>query len=221
MILDGTLVKITDFGVARSKGSDLTQHDEIIGSVSYIAPEIWLGKELTLSADLYSMGIILYEMITGGLPFEDDEPATMMWYHVKHPPAPPKQSRSSCPNWLNQLALKLMSKAPSDRPKSAGEISALIEKRRRAGSIRPGDSIGGTVINAPAVSGGTASGKTSGSVRMRKSRGNSRTGAYPSHRRPPQAAFGKLFFFMCFISASGVLGTAFYVSSYVKSLLLL
>lgn len=220
MILDGSLVKITDFGVARSKGSDLTQHDEIIGSVSYIAPEIWLGKELTRSADLYSMGIILYEMITGSLPFEDDEPATMMWYHVKHPPSPPKQTRTSCPNWLNQLALKLMAKAPGERPKSASEISALIEKRRRAGSLRPGDSVGGTVVNAPSVSGGT--GKTSGSVRVRNSRGSSRTGAYTSsHRRSQPTGFGKVFFSMCFLSAVGIIGGAFYVTTYVKSLLLL
>ena len=126
ILLDDKTIKLTDFGVARSKGSNLTQHDEIIGSVEYMAPEVWLGKELSAATDFYSLGVILYELVTGKVPFESEQPATMMWLHVKRPPQPPKSLRPELPNWLNHLILKLLSKSPADRPKNAGEIIAHV-----------------------------------------------------------------------------------------------
>lgn len=127
MILPNDVVKITDFGVARPKSSDLTQHNEIVGSVHYMAPEVWLGKPLTPAIDFYSLGIILYELVTGTVPFESEETARMMWLHVKRPPNPPKSIRADTPQWLNQLILKLLAKTPEDRLTNAREIIAYIQ----------------------------------------------------------------------------------------------
>ncbi len=127
MLLNDANIKITDFGVAKPKSSKLTQHNEIIGSVDYMAPEIWLGNETTTAIDIYSLGIIFYQMITNQLPFSDDEPSKMMMYHVKRPPTPPAQHNPEIPAWLNHLILKMLSKAPHERPKSANEISRIIQ----------------------------------------------------------------------------------------------
>lgn len=132
MFVENDTVKITDFGIARPKSSQLTQHNEIIGSISYIAPEVWLGKDILPATDLYSLGVIAYELTTGVLPFDGDEPATMMWMHVKRPPKPPKSLRPDIPNWLNQFILKLLAKNPKDRPSDAADVSRfLTEKLRR------------------------------------------------------------------------------------------
>jgi len=131
IILEDNKIKITDFGVARNKNSNLTKHDEIIGSANYIAPEIWLGKPITNSVDLYSLGIILFELLVGRVPFEEDEPAAMMWFHIKEAPTPPKSIRESTPNWLNQLTLKLLSKRPEDRPINARAVVDLIKRNNK------------------------------------------------------------------------------------------
>ncbi len=118
---DGTL-RITDFGVARTEISNLTAHDEIVGSVCYIAPEIWLGKKITSSVDLYSLGVILYEMLTGDVPFDGETPAELMRAHLDRAPTPPKEIKRATPQWLNKLALRLLGKSPKDRPHDAKEV---------------------------------------------------------------------------------------------------
>lgn len=126
LVLDDMSIKLTDFGVARPKGSNLTQHNEIIGSVEYMAPEVWLGKGMTPAIDFYSLGVIMYELVTGEVPFKSDQPATLMWMHVKRPPTPPKSVYAEIPAWLNQIILKLLAKTSSDRPKTAGEIITYL-----------------------------------------------------------------------------------------------
>lgn len=150
MVLDDMQIKITDFGVARSKGSNLTQHDEIIGSVSYIAPEVWLGKPLTHSVDLYSLGIILFELLIGKVPFDDGEPATMMWYHVKQPPISPKSLNENIPNWLSQITVKLLAKTPEERPRSAKEVSDVFARNIAAGNAKT-ENNSSSRINNPTV----------------------------------------------------------------------
>lgn len=126
MILDGGVAKIADFGVARPASSELTAHNEIVGSVHYMAPEVWLGKEITPHADLYGLGIILYEITTGQLPFKHTRPATLMWMHVKSVPTPPIQLNPKIPEWLNKLILKLIAKSPLERPRDARELASMV-----------------------------------------------------------------------------------------------
>jgi serine/threonine protein kinase len=125
LVLPDHTVKITDFGVARPKVSNLTQHEEIIGSIDYLAPEIWLGTEMGPSIDFYSLGVILYELLTGVLPFESDRPANVMWMHVNQVPAAPIDLVPETPLWLNNLIVSLLAKTSDERPATAGEIKAI------------------------------------------------------------------------------------------------
>ena len=126
MVLKDFSIKLTDFGIARPKNSDLTQHNEIIGSVNYMAPEVWLGKNVSPAVDIYSLGVILYEMLTGACPFQADEPANLMWMHIKQPPTPPKTIRSDIPAWLSSFVLRMLAKSAKDRPNSSSEIQSYI-----------------------------------------------------------------------------------------------
>lgn len=135
-------IKITDFGVARPKSSELTQHTEMLGSVDYMAPEVWQGKPLTRSVDLYSLGIILYQLVTGKLPFRSDQPASLMWMHIKEAPTPPKSLRPDLPNWINQLIIKLIAKSPAERPDSLKEVISFIQGHLERSKISAAPPIG-------------------------------------------------------------------------------
>ena len=127
LVLEDDTAKITDFGVARPTDSKLTQHSEILGSIHYMAPEVWLGQKLTPAVDLYALGVMMYEMTTGQLPFEGNEAARLMWLHTKQQPKPPRAHRNDTPNWLNQLIMGLLEKSPGQRPKSARDVRAFLQ----------------------------------------------------------------------------------------------
>lgn len=126
MILNDGVVKITDFGVARPDNSDLTEHDSLIGTMAYMAPEIMLGKETTTSVDIYSLGVITYLALTGEVPFKADTPAQLVMMHVKKSPVPPRKMRAELPNWTNRLILSMLAKTVKERPKNAGVIAETI-----------------------------------------------------------------------------------------------
>ncbi len=154
IVVKDQLVKITDFGVARPKASELTQHNEIIGSVDYMAPEVWLGKPLTPAVDFYSLGIILYELTTGRLPFDAEQPAALMWMHVKRPPSPPASLRPEIPAWLNQFILKLLAKNPQERGKSTQELVAYLNAHAKGRRDSPTSAGSGNSGAMPAVTSG-------------------------------------------------------------------
>lgn len=122
LVLDDGTLRLADFGVARPEVSNLTQHDEIIGSVCYIAPEVWLGKPVTPSADLYALGIILYELATGQVPFDGESPAVLMRAHLDRQAVPPKELNPSTPTWFSKLVVRLLAKDPNARPRDAREV---------------------------------------------------------------------------------------------------
>lgn len=122
-------VKITDFGVARGMGhSDLTGHDEVIGSTAYIAPEVWEGRNLTFLADIYALGILTHEMMVGYAPFNGDHAAEIMRQHLEVTAPALNEIRSDTPLWLSSLASRMLAKDPRTRPQSANEIVEIIQK---------------------------------------------------------------------------------------------
>jgi serine/threonine protein kinase len=121
-------VKITDFGVARTEHSELTAHNEIIGSALYIAPEVWIGSTITHAVDLYSLGVILYELTTGTLPFDGESPASLMKMHIEYQPHEPKELNEKISPWLNKLIMQLLEKTPAGRPKDAREVIEYVKQ---------------------------------------------------------------------------------------------
>ncbi len=194
MVLPNDVIKITDFGVARPKDSTLTQHNEIIGSAEYMAPEIWTGNALTPSVDLYAFGVILYELATGKLPFESEEPARLMWLHIKQPPTPPKSIRGDIPAWLNQLILGLLQKRAKDRPANAGEVVNFV--KANANGFRPGGDVTasqqGTKVFDSSIRRGMGSSSTYPSVRS-NSRRKRRTARWKLEGSLPVLMMGTAF----------------------------
>jgi len=122
---DGT-VKLMDFGLARSLASRYTAEGSLVGTVFYLAPELALGKEFDGRADLYALGVMLYELTTGELPFMDTDPLAVISQHVHAPVVPPRARNEKIPPLLEDLILRLLNKGPEDRPASAGDVLELL-----------------------------------------------------------------------------------------------
>ncbi|MBI3724371.1 protein kinase [bacterium] len=110
-------VKVMDFGLAKaaSTGTELTQSGIILGTPNYISPEQGRGDQLDGRADLYSLGVMFYELLTGTLPFTSDSPAGLIFKHVYEPPEPPRKRNADVPPFLEEVALKLLAKDPGER----------------------------------------------------------------------------------------------------------
>ena len=122
---DGS-AKLMDFGLARSNAdARLTTDGAILGTVFYLAPEQAQGQEVDGRADLYALGVMLYEMTTGSLPFDGD-PVSVLARHIQAPPAPPRTLRPDLPPALESVILKLLAKKPADRFASAREVAAAL-----------------------------------------------------------------------------------------------
>lgn len=112
-------VKVTDFGIARAGTSTMTQTGSILGTAHYISPEQAQGAPTEIPSDIYSLGVVIYEMLTGKVPFEGDNPITVALRQVHEPPTPPRLINSAIPESLENVVLKALSKHPSDRYPSA------------------------------------------------------------------------------------------------------
>lgn len=140
----GELVKILDFGIAKLLQEDQGQTSHFMGTLAYSAPEQMDGKELDSRADLYSFGIVMYEMLTGKMPLQADTHSFGAWYKTHHE-LPPRAFSSAnptlqLPKVLESLILQCLSKRPSDRPKSVNEILKVLEPMEQR--YRPGRAIG-------------------------------------------------------------------------------
>jgi tetratricopeptide (TPR) repeat protein/predicted Ser/Thr protein kinase len=124
---DGT-AKLMDFGLARSIASRYTTEGTIVGTVFYLAPELATGHGIDHRADLYSLGVMLYELTTGELPFIDNDPVAVISQHLHAPVVPTRAKNSEIPPALDNLILRLLSKDPDDRPTSAAEVRKLLER---------------------------------------------------------------------------------------------
>ena len=124
---DGT-ARIGDFGLAISLDrSRLTQEKMIVGTVSYMPPEQATGGEIRAQADLYSLGAMLYEMVTGRPPFMGDDDIAIIGQHINTPPVAPQWHNPDIPAQLDSLIMRLMSKNPSERPDSAADVLSALD----------------------------------------------------------------------------------------------
>jgi serine/threonine-protein kinase len=118
---DGT-VKVMDFGIARAGNTTMTQTGSVLGTAQYISPEQAQGRALGPASDLYSLGVTLYELVTGRLPFDADTPVAVALKQVNEQPVPPRQVRASVPASLEAVIMKAMRKNPAERYQSASEM---------------------------------------------------------------------------------------------------
>ena len=117
------IAKIGDFGLAvATDRSRLTQHGMMVGTVSYMPPEQAMGGDVTEKADLYSLGAMMYEMVTGRPPFLGDDAIAIIGQHINTPPVAPSWHNGACPKPLEALIMRLLAKDPADRPESATDV---------------------------------------------------------------------------------------------------
>ena len=139
MILPDGTAKIMDFGLAHSGASRLSTEGTAMGTVFYIAPEQVLGGEVDHRADLYSLGVLLYELAAGQLPFTGDDPVSILGQHLHTPVIPPRSHNQEIPASLDALIVELLSKQPGDRPASAAEVQQRLEQVRQPAAGRLAD----------------------------------------------------------------------------------
>src|SRR5438094_7602985 len=131
---DGRL-KVTDFGIARSGASQMTEVGSIIGTAQYLSPEQARGSPVDQRSDVYSVGIVLYEMLTGKVPFTGDTPLEIAMKHLSEVPVPPSEVRDDIPDDLDMVVLRALAKDPEDRYQTASEMDADLARIQRGLSI--------------------------------------------------------------------------------------
>lgn len=129
---DGHL-KVTDFGIALAGAqADLTEAGSVIGTAQYLSPEQARGDDVTAASDCYSVGIVLYEMLTGQVPFDGDRPVAVAMKQISDEPAPLRQVEPSVPPELEAVVLRALAKRPSERYRTADELSRALSDARSA-----------------------------------------------------------------------------------------
>ena len=137
MLLENGTIKVTDFGIARfSRSEKRTMTDTAIGSVHYISPEQARGDITDDKSDIYSVGVVMYEMLTGQLPFQSDNSVSVAIMQLQTDPVKPREINSSIPEGLEQITMRAMQKNPKDRYQSAAEMILDLEEFKRNPSIR-------------------------------------------------------------------------------------
>lgn len=131
-------IKVMDFGLAKSPGSaDITAPEGIVGTAKYMSPEQGTGSPIDIRTDLYSLGVVIYELATGLPPFTGDNPTAIVYQHVHKDPPPPRAVNPSVPPELEAVILKLMAKRPEDRYQAPEELArhcrTLLDRRRVEG----------------------------------------------------------------------------------------
>jgi serine/threonine protein kinase len=142
MLTSSGLVKITDFGIAKILGaSKLTQTGTAAGSLPYMSPEQIRGKQIDHRTDLYSLGITLYQMITGDVPFQEDSDFLLMQAHLEKPPPKPSIKRAELPSGLEDILLKSLEKKVDDRYTSASDMSLAFINFQQKEGVQDNDSV--------------------------------------------------------------------------------
>jgi eukaryotic-like serine/threonine-protein kinase len=116
VLVDGEgRLKVTDFGIARAGTSQMTEAGSIIGTAQYLSPEQARGAPVDQTSDLYSVGVVLYELLTGVVPFSGDTPVEIAMKHLSNVPEPPSSKRAEIPRDLDMVVMRALAKDPSER----------------------------------------------------------------------------------------------------------
>jgi len=169
------VVKVTDFGIARAGPSQMTEEGAIIGTAQYLSPEQARGAPVDQTSDLYSAGIVLYELLTGEVPFTGETPVEIAMKHLSEVPAPPSDFRPEVPPDLDAVVLRALAKEPADRYQSAAAMDADLETVAHGGHVPLETSDAATIVLA---GGRVADGETA-VTQLRRAPG------YPPQYEPP------------------------------------
>ena len=143
-------IKVMDFGIARSGSSQVTEAGSIIGTAQYLSPEQARGLPAGPSADLYSTGIVLYEMLTGSVPFSGDTPLEVAMQHLSAVPEPPSAKRPEIPHELDAIVLRALAKDTEQRYRSARDMDADLARFAQGLSVSPATEDAATSVLAGA-----------------------------------------------------------------------
>jgi serine/threonine-protein kinase len=146
-------LKVTDFGIARLGASQMTEAGSIMGTAQYLSPEQARGAPVTAASDLYSAGVVLYEMLTGKVPFTGDSAVEIAMKHVNDLPAPPSSLRPEIPPELDQIVLRALAKDPADRYQTAEEFIEDLERAEAGLPLSHATSSAATAVLAGATVG--------------------------------------------------------------------
>jgi eukaryotic-like serine/threonine-protein kinase len=147
VLVDGEgRLKVTDFGIARAGTSQMTEAGSIIGTAQYLSPEQARGAPVDQTSDLYSVGVVLYELLTGVVPFSGDTPVEIAMKHLSNVPEPPSSKRAEIPRDLDMVVMRALAKDPSERYHSAEEMDADLRRVNRGVAISPATEEAATAI---------------------------------------------------------------------------
>ncbi len=124
-------IKVMDFGIARAMSDNqatMTQTAQVIGTAQYLSPEQARGERVDSRSDLYSVGCLLYDLLTGRPPFTGDSPVAIAYQHVRENPIPPSRVDPELPGWADPIVLRAMAKDPNDRYQSASEMRSDLQR---------------------------------------------------------------------------------------------
>jgi beta-lactam-binding protein with PASTA domain len=134
LVTPAGLVKVADWGIGRAMDAaveeNLTQTGAVMGTATYFSPEQAQGLALDNRSDLYALGVVLYEMVTGRTPFQGDNPVAIAYKHVQEAPRPPRSINAQVPPELEAIILQLLEKQPADRYASAEDLRADLRRYR-------------------------------------------------------------------------------------------
>jgi serine/threonine-protein kinase len=203
-------VKVADFGIAQAGDPGMTEVGSILGTAQYLAPEQARGEAVDERSDLYSVGVVLYEMLTGRVPFKGDSAVTVALKHVNELPPEPAGLVPGLPYSLNQIVLKALAKDPNRRYGSAAEFAADLRAAQAGGPLRAATFDAAderTQIVAPmAIPGEQATRVMSVARGTAPVRGrNGAAAQQPRRRRPPVWVFLVILAVLAALAAGGVL----------------
>jgi len=143
-------VKVADFGIARAGASEMTEAGSIVGTAQYLSPEQARGAPVDESSDLYSTGIVLYELLTGTVPFNGETPVEIAMKHLSQTPEAPSARRPDIPHDLDLVVLRALAKEPAERYRTAAELDRDLELVARGDAVGTETATAATMVLAGA-----------------------------------------------------------------------